>query len=455
MIGVSIDYELRPAPQVGVPNDLIDSVDEMDFQRDAAAAFAWAKQHISQFGGDPDHMILSGHSAGGHMATLLTAQKAWVVDAFLLGGLLDPSQVADFKVSSIVDGLIDLSGPIDLDTSQRNFGDLAGFLITNVWAPNMLVEGSPLHHFEIEQDAPPSIHTVGGGLGLVADPEGIIGAQRDYTILAQSLGFDATFIQPVYESVSFGFGFPFQDFNGAVCFSLMQHGDTAILLGQDFVQLALNQGLFESRPDTCNAQSLLGVFVGVPGYRDVLLNFVLDPGAVTNWITPSFSNRSIPNVEPSPLLIGAGSGVLPTDTIHWSANPRENPAHGFVFVSNQTIDTTGVTTSSGDPLPEGIFDFQLAAGGSGILEVHSPVPPGDYRVRLYFAELFVERFVDVTIEGAVVGTSLSTFDGAVNKAKVLEFNTPITVDATFDLILQQSANTNQRPMLAGIELIPN
>ena len=456
VVGVSIDYELRPAPQIGVQNDLINSADEMDFQRDAAAAFAWAKQHLAGFGGDPNHIVVSGHSAGGHMATLLTAQRLWVTDAFVAAGLLDASQVSGFKVSSVVRGLLDLSGPIDLDRSVRNFAGFADFLITNIWAPEMLVEGSPLHHFALEQDAPPMLHTVGGGAGLVADPEGIIGAQRDYVALAQSLGFDATFIQPVFESVSFGFGFPFQDFNGSTCFSLLQHGDTAILLGQDFVPMALDQRFFETRPDVCNAQTLLGsVFVGVPGYKEAVTQFVINPEAELAWVTPGFSNRSLPNVTPSPLLIGAASGNLPAAGEAWSANPRADFLHGIPIVANQTIDTPGVTTASGDAIPEGIFDYQLLAiAGGPTLEIHAPVPPGEYRVRLYFAELFAERFVDVIVEGVTLGTNISSFNGALNKAKVVELPATITVDASFDMVLQRSANTNQIPLLAGVELVP-
>ncbi len=38
---------------------------------DAAAAFAWVKANIHQYGGDPESVYLSGHSAGAYLAVLL------------------------------------------------------------------------------------------------------------------------------------------------------------------------------------------------------------------------------------------------------------------------------------------------------------------------------------------------------------------------------------------------
>jgi acetyl esterase/lipase len=39
--------------------------------RDAARAFAWLKAHAAEYGGDPEHLFLMGHSAGAHLAALL------------------------------------------------------------------------------------------------------------------------------------------------------------------------------------------------------------------------------------------------------------------------------------------------------------------------------------------------------------------------------------------------
>lgn len=49
----------RLSPQVSHPAHI----------QDAAAAFAWVKRNIRQHGGDPDRIIVIGHSAGAYLAT--------------------------------------------------------------------------------------------------------------------------------------------------------------------------------------------------------------------------------------------------------------------------------------------------------------------------------------------------------------------------------------------------
>src|ERR1700722_19610034 len=53
------DYRLYP--QVSFPA----------FDEDGARAVAWVEQHVQEFGGDPHHIVLMGHSAGGHTAAFL------------------------------------------------------------------------------------------------------------------------------------------------------------------------------------------------------------------------------------------------------------------------------------------------------------------------------------------------------------------------------------------------
>ena len=38
---------------------------------DTAAAFAWTVAHAAEFGGDPKRITIMGHSAGGHLVSLL------------------------------------------------------------------------------------------------------------------------------------------------------------------------------------------------------------------------------------------------------------------------------------------------------------------------------------------------------------------------------------------------
>jgi len=58
-VGVVISYRL--APQVQVPQQA----------DDCARALAWTVAHIAEYGGDPGHLVLMGHSAGGGLAALL------------------------------------------------------------------------------------------------------------------------------------------------------------------------------------------------------------------------------------------------------------------------------------------------------------------------------------------------------------------------------------------------
>jgi acetyl esterase/lipase len=41
------------------------------FDEDGARAVAWVEHHVSEYGGDPSHIVLMGHSAGGHTAAFL------------------------------------------------------------------------------------------------------------------------------------------------------------------------------------------------------------------------------------------------------------------------------------------------------------------------------------------------------------------------------------------------
>jgi acetyl esterase/lipase len=46
--------------------------------QDVAAAFAWVKRNIKQHGGDPDRVIVIGHSAGAYLAALLASDSRYL-----------------------------------------------------------------------------------------------------------------------------------------------------------------------------------------------------------------------------------------------------------------------------------------------------------------------------------------------------------------------------------------
>ena len=52
-----------------------------DFVEDGALAVRWVRDHAAQFGGDPERIILMGHSAGAHTAALLAFDERYLARA--------------------------------------------------------------------------------------------------------------------------------------------------------------------------------------------------------------------------------------------------------------------------------------------------------------------------------------------------------------------------------------
>ncbi len=48
------------------------------FMEDAAAAIRWTHANIARYGGDPDRIVLAGHSAGGHIVALAALDRQWL-----------------------------------------------------------------------------------------------------------------------------------------------------------------------------------------------------------------------------------------------------------------------------------------------------------------------------------------------------------------------------------------
>lgn len=70
------------------------------FMQDGAAATAWARRHARSYGGDPARLVLMGHSAGAHIAALLTLDRRWLAQEGL-----DPHRS--------IAGMVGLAGPYD------------------------------------------------------------------------------------------------------------------------------------------------------------------------------------------------------------------------------------------------------------------------------------------------------------------------------------------------------
>ena len=62
-IVVSVNYRMVP------------DVDVREEAEDVARALAYVQAHAAAWGGDPDHVVIMGHSAGGHLVALVTADS--------------------------------------------------------------------------------------------------------------------------------------------------------------------------------------------------------------------------------------------------------------------------------------------------------------------------------------------------------------------------------------------
>jgi acetyl esterase/lipase len=74
---------------------------------DVATAFAWVYKNIAQYGGDPKRIYIAGHSAGGHLVSLLALDDTYlkkydiplsaIKGVASISGVYDVSQINGFK----------------------------------------------------------------------------------------------------------------------------------------------------------------------------------------------------------------------------------------------------------------------------------------------------------------------------------------------------------------------
>ena len=122
---VAVLPNYRHYPQVKMPG----------FMDDAARSALWAAAHGGEFGADPNLFYLMGHSAGAHMAALLTLDSRHFAAA---GAAVPP-----------IAGVIGLSGPYDfLPLREADVQDMFG-------PPQLYPESQPINF--VRADAPPML----------------------------------------------------------------------------------------------------------------------------------------------------------------------------------------------------------------------------------------------------------------------------------------------------------
>lgn len=123
---------------IGVNYRLSPNVKVKDCIADAAAAVAWAFRTIESYGGRKDHIFISGHSAGGYLASMVGLDKSW-----LAYWGIDANDIA---------GLIPFSGHTITHFTARQEMGIPG-------TQPLIDELAPLYH--VRADAPPLLLITG------------------------------------------------------------------------------------------------------------------------------------------------------------------------------------------------------------------------------------------------------------------------------------------------------
>ncbi len=80
IIVVAVNYRLFPKAKCP------------EYIEDAAAAVAWTFQNVARYGGSPDKIYVSGHSAGGYLTSMIGLDKSYLtkhdIDANRIAGLI-------------------------------------------------------------------------------------------------------------------------------------------------------------------------------------------------------------------------------------------------------------------------------------------------------------------------------------------------------------------------------
>jgi acetyl esterase/lipase len=122
---VAVLPNYRHYPEVKMPG----------FMADAALAVAWAHAHAGELGADPQRLFLMGHSAGAHLAALVTLDQRYLE---AVGPTVPP-----------IAGVIGLSGPYDfLPLTEDDTRDMFG-------PPALYDESQPIHF--VHPGAPPML----------------------------------------------------------------------------------------------------------------------------------------------------------------------------------------------------------------------------------------------------------------------------------------------------------
>jgi acetyl esterase/lipase len=137
------DFLASQGVGVVLPNyRLSPGVKHPEHVKDVARAVAWTKRHIAERGGDPEHLFLAGHSAGGHLVALLATDDSYLKAEGLriadVKGVIAVSGVYRIpagKFDTTLGGATPLAFRVDEVAPLRGAGDDAGRPLTRSGLP--------------------------------------------------------------------------------------------------------------------------------------------------------------------------------------------------------------------------------------------------------------------------------------------------------------------------------
>jgi acetyl esterase/lipase len=162
---VTVNANYRLSPSATFPEHLID----------CKRALAWIRSHISDYGGDPDNVSVTGGSSGGHLATMLalTANR--------------PEYQPGFEhIDTTVRAAVPIYGVYDLTNRLGTWPDVAFRRLLEPWVvkgflaeePELFEAASPID--QVTEDAPPIL--------IVHGTRDTLTPAEDARLFAQRLG---------------------------------------------------------------------------------------------------------------------------------------------------------------------------------------------------------------------------------------------------------------------------